>query len=68
MGVPPVAWERDVSENTIHELSAILDPDALQTLRAEGRAMTLKQAVPYCFDSRCPTKRRWNDAASLEPD
>jgi hypothetical protein len=54
MGVPPVAWERDISENTIHELSAILDPDALGTLRAEGRAMTLKQVVPYCFDHHWP--------------
>jgi len=42
MGVPPVVWERDINEITIRELSAILDRDALETLRAEGRAMSLK--------------------------
>ena len=54
MGVPPVAWQRDILDNTIRELNAMFDPDALDTLRAEGGAMTLKQAVRYCFDDRWP--------------
>jgi predicted ATPase/DNA-binding winged helix-turn-helix (wHTH) protein len=52
MGAP--GWSREFGENIIRELSAMLDPEVFETLRAEGRAMTLKQVVPYCFDNRWP--------------
>ena len=60
MGVPPVAWQRDIYENGIVALRAMLDADMVDALRAEGRTMTLEQVVAFCLDEselHCPNVR-----------
>jgi hypothetical protein len=50
MGVPPIAWQRNIYENGIVALSSMLDAAAGDALRAEGRTMTLEQVVAFCLD------------------
>jgi predicted ATPase/DNA-binding winged helix-turn-helix (wHTH) protein len=49
INVPPLSWERDSYENSLKALTATVDAGELNSLRTQGRAMTIEQVVAYCL-------------------
>jgi predicted ATPase len=47
IGIPPLAWELHSYESSLKALAALFGEERLTLLRAEGRDMTLDQAIAY---------------------